>query len=159
MCYCGKPEAFSDCCQPFVEGQYFAPTPEHLMRSRYSAYVLKLSQYIFDTYAQEQRSANTISDIDDFAQACDFIKLEIIESIGPTDSSKDKGIVEFKAHYLMDNKYYILHEHSNFVYREPQWFYLDGAIKQIPAISLNRNTLCPCGSGKKFKRCHALTQK
>ena len=50
-----------------------------------------------------------------------------------------------------------LTERSRFVRRDGQWYYLDGEYetettrRETPKIG--RNDPCPCGSGKKFKKC------
>jgi preprotein translocase subunit SecA len=31
------------------------------------------------------------------------------------------------------------------------------ARRQAPAVRIGRNDLCPCGSGKKFKKCHGAS--
>ena len=38
FCYCGSKLAFAKCCKPYLEKHRAAPTPEALMRSRYSAF-------------------------------------------------------------------------------------------------------------------------
>ena len=50
-----------------------------------------------------------------------------------------------------------LHEVSRFVREHSRWQYLDGRI--IPAdrpaarVKTGRNDPCPCGSGRKYKKC------
>ncbi|MGN5267109.1 YchJ family metal-binding protein [Aeromonas dhakensis] len=45
-----------------------------------------------------------------------------------------------------------LHERSRFVRHQGRWVYTDG--EQDPApLRVGRNDPCPCGSGKKFKKC------
>ena len=52
-CPCGSGQSYSACCGAWhsglAEGVY-APTPEALMRSRYSAYVLGLIDYLLATW-------------------------------------------------------------------------------------------------------------
>ena len=50
-------------------------------------------------------------------------------------------------------------ERSVFERVEGDWFYMDGTIvKQKPVVrdkpKVGRNQPCPCGSGKKYKKCH-----
>ena len=49
LCPCGSDLPYANCCQPWHGGQA-APTPEALMRSRYSAYVLGLLDYLLATW-------------------------------------------------------------------------------------------------------------
>jgi len=146
MCYCSSKVDFAVCCEPYLLGKVKAPTPEALMRSRYCAYVVANVQYIANTYAAEQRKHNSLEGILAFAQSCKFVKLEIIDS--------NESQVEFKAHYIQDGYHQILHERSNFVSEEQSWLYKDGHLFETQSKALARNALCPCGSGKKFKRCH-----
>ena len=46
-----------------------------------------------------------------------------------------------------------VHENSRFVKEQGQWFYVDGDLKSQAKVG--RNDPCPCGSGKKYKRCCA----
>lgn len=146
MCYCGSELTFDACCNKFIEGIELPNSPEQLMRSRYSAYVIKNSSYIFNTYAAEQQQANPISEISAFAQQAKFIRLQIIEAATQQ--------VEFIAYYIIDNTLYQLHERSNFVIQDGKWRYVDGTLFDAPTLKLGRNDLCPCGSTKKYKKCH-----
>ena len=70
----------------------------------------------------------------------------------------DDGIVEFEAAYRTSAGARIVHrERSLFRRREGRWFYVDGdVVKNAPAKRAEapgRNDPCPCGSGKKYKRC------
>lgn len=44
-CPCGSQSRYADCCQRYHAGEN-APTPEALMRSRFTAFVLKLEGYL-----------------------------------------------------------------------------------------------------------------
>ncbi|OHU86574.1 MULTISPECIES: YchJ family protein [Pseudoalteromonas] len=151
MCYCPSEAPFQQCCEPFISGAQTPKTAEQLMRSRYSAYVVKNAQYIRATYAQEEKKHHSVEDILAFANAVNFIKLDIL-SVGDTN---DGSFVEFQATYIADNKVCALHELSNFILEDGLWKYLDGHIYPTPEIKLGRNDMCPCGSGKKFKKCHS----
>ena len=150
MCLCGKEQEFESCCNPFIDGKNVAQSSVVLMRSRYSAYAQGNAQYIFDTYAPEKQAENPVKEIAEFANSCQFIKLEVLDSQDQTDA----GYVKFKAHYLFGNLYCILEEKSDFIRIEDAWYYLYGDITPTPEVKLNRNDLCPCGSQKKFKKCH-----
>ena len=45
-CPCGSGRSYAACCQPFHMCEKQAPTPEDLMRSRYSAYALADAEYL-----------------------------------------------------------------------------------------------------------------
>ena len=46
LCPCESGKPFTQCCQPYIEQISDAPTAEALMRSRYTAFVLKNEDYL-----------------------------------------------------------------------------------------------------------------
>ena len=82
-------------------------------------------------------------------------KLEIVDAPEVPKYGKE-GLVEFKAHYTLKNADHVLHERSKFIKEDGQWFYVSAQHKN-PVIQtstkVGRNDACPCGSGKKFKKC------
>jgi hypothetical protein len=48
-CPCGSRLLYKQCCQPYHDKKALPPTPEALMRSRYSAYSLNIVDYIVET--------------------------------------------------------------------------------------------------------------
>lgn len=68
----------------------------------------------------------------------------------------ENGTVEFLAHYRTPAITSSLHEKSSFVREDGQWFYEeDETLTSQPLRSekVGRNQPCPCGSGKKYKKC------
>lgn len=146
-CPCCSGLAFSACCEPFISGRQHAPTPGKLMRSRYTAYVKRDVDYLIttwhpDCHAEEWRNA-IIASVKD----TQWLKLTLIEeSIG---KNADEGFVEFFAHFTDGSTQRgTMHERSRFLRQEQHWYYIDGT-----QPSLGRNAVCPCGSGKKYKKC------
>ena len=115
------------------------------MRSRYCAYVLKRSDYLAATWHPSSRPAALDISGDDTP----WQRLVIL-STAKGGAADNEGVVEFAAYYRGGQ----LHERSRFVKEEGLWLYLDGKI--LPPLAearVGRNEPCPCGSGKKFKRC------
>jgi SEC-C motif-containing protein len=56
-CPCGNNAGYARCCGPLHDGAV-AQTAEMLMRSRYSAYVLKREDYLLATWHPSTRPAN-----------------------------------------------------------------------------------------------------
>ncbi|WP_324172574.1 YchJ family protein [Sulfurimonas sp.] len=111
-------------------------TPKELMKSRYEAFVKEDWAYL------EKTSINqTIQELS---------KMEPIEWIGLEILNSFDDIVEFKAYYKENNHIKVLHEKSSFVKIEGVWKYQDGKLFNS---KVERNHKCPCGSGKKFKKC------
>jgi len=160
-CYCGSPHDYNHCCAPFHQGSLHAATPEQLMRSRFSAYVLQLVPYIARTYHSSKQSDQASAEIADFAQSAKFLSLQVIaasnavSSVPAAEQAIDSGFVHFKVRFIVDDKLHLLEEHSRFLREQQIWSYLDGVLTAHPVLKISRNDLCPCGSGKKYKSCTA----
>jgi SEC-C motif domain protein len=71
----------------------------------------------------------------------------------------EKGFVEFKADFIEGGGLKNIHEISEFHLVDGRWYYVDGQIQESPIVSstkVGRNNPCPCGSGKKYKKCHGV---
>ena len=83
----------------------------------------------------------------------EWLGLSVIEVTGG-DEDDLEGVVRFRARFEHHGQPGELVEKSRFVREENRWFYLDG---EQPAdeqsTKVGRNETCPCGSGKKYKRC------
>ena len=126
LCPCGRvdakkrPTAYADCCGRFVDHFSTTPAPdaEHLMRSRYSAFVLERADYLLATWHPSTRPASL-----DFDEATKWLGLEVREH-KPTGA--DTAEVEFVARYRVQGRAVRLHERSRFVREDGRWFYVDG---------------------------------
>lgn len=122
------------------------------MRSRFSAYARRDGAYLLATWDR----GSCPGAIDFSKEQAEWQRLEIVtcKKGGKTDS---KGLVEFRAYYLLDGEEHVMHELSRFKKVGNRWFYLDGLVKSVGKVGLRtsqgKNAPCPCGSGKKFKRC------
>ncbi|MBS7806590.1 YchJ family metal-binding protein [Variovorax sp. PCZ-1] len=125
-------KTYGICCGPWHAGlqatpQRHAPTPEALMRSRYSAYVLQLGDYLLATWYGESSPGSI-----DFPPT-KWLGLEIKHSA----MSGDAGVVEFIARYRdSTGRAGRLHETSRFI-REgvgeaARWLYIDGQFAGEP---------------------------
>ena len=92
------------------------------MRSRYSAYVFGLENYLLKTWHPDTRPA-TLSLADDAATR--WLGLQVKRA---APISNDSAIVEFVARYKVNGKAERLHEISRFVRLDGQWLYLDGEL-------------------------------
>lgn len=133
-------------------GKKNALTAEALLRSRFSAFALKNQTYLLETWHPSKRPPKV-----DFSEdKVKWKRLDIVEKKKGEDKDV-KGIIEFKAYYLLDNDEYAVNELSRFCKEQGRWYYLDGVVKSIakPGQHTNtgKNAPCPCGSGKKYKRC------
>jgi len=147
-CPCGTGKAWSDCCGPYLLRQKNAPNPEALMRSRYTAYSVNDLDYIERTMKSPALDHFDRDDKSREAQTICWTHLEVLNTAG----NATRGFVEFRAHYCMGNKNYVLHEKSEFRFEEGEWFYVSG-IQPDSMKKVGRNDVCLCGSGKKYKKC------
>ncbi|MBD8490912.1 YchJ family protein [Echinicola sp. CAU 1574] len=154
-CPCGSGSDLSNCCEPIIMN-FTATTAEKLMRSRYTAYSLGNAEYIFQTTHPSVRNQLDLRDIKEWSTSNQWSKLEIMSTQKGLESDIE-GVVEFKAHYTDTlSKPHIHHEISSFSKKDGQWFYVIGSFPEplpAPALKTSRNSPCPCGSGKKFKKC------
>lgn len=141
-CPCGSGESYSACCQGYHQGKP-APTPEALMRSRYSAFVLKLADYLQSTWHTSTRPQNL-----GLEQTPRWASLNILSS----DDSGNDGTVHFRAIYRTDNGWGYLEEKSDFLREGGRWYYVSGDTSE-GVLKPGRNEPCPCGSGRKYKTC------
>ena len=122
-CPCGSGKRYADCCAPLHEGG-IAATAEGLMRSRYSAYVLRRHPYVLATWHPSTRPAGIEATAED--KATKWLGL----SVKASRSNGDHGaLVEFVARYKVGGGSATrLHEISRFVCEDGRWYYLDGEI-------------------------------
>lgn len=125
-CPCGRtnaknrPVSYADCCARFVEHFDTTPAPdaEHLMRSRYSAFVLERAPYLLATWHPSQRPAQL-----NFEVGAKWLGLQV-KAFAPLDESHAE--VEFVARFRVAGQAVRLHERSRFLHEEGRWFYVDG---------------------------------
>lgn len=109
---------YADCCGP-LHGGVAAPTAEALMRSRYSAYVLRLLPYLLATWHRSTRPAQL-----DLADDATWLGLTIRRH---QQQDADHATVEFVARRRFGGGSALrLHEISRFVREDGRWFYVDG---------------------------------
>jgi SEC-C motif-containing protein len=151
-CLCGSNLEYQQCCEPFHSGKVYPSTALSLMRSRYTAYVLRNVHYLQETWDITKRPAA----IDFSRENITWLRLEIVD-FKKGGVNDNKGIVTFKAFYQQDDIECVMNEISRFTKTNDRWYYLDGVIKSMGAINSQtnqgKNAACSCGSGKKFKRC------
>lgn len=156
-CPCGSRKEFEQCCGPLIAGAA-APTAEALMRSRYTAFTQGNLDYIDTTHASDMAEPFDRSEgqtmVDDFKwRGLEIVRLK---DGGPADQT---GEVEFTAKFRHNGQMGLHHERATFKREEGRWVYVDGELNPKPQTvvrdsRIGRNDPCPCGSGKKYKKCH-----
>jgi SEC-C motif domain protein len=122
-CPCNGKQSYADCCKPLHNGSA-AASAEALMRSRYSAFVMELHDYIQRSWHESARPAAVNHDNND-AHKTHWLGLQI-KRHELIDASHAR--VEFVARYKINGRAFALHETSRFVHENDHWFYLDGEI-------------------------------
>lgn len=154
-CPCGSGADFDQCCGRYIDGAA-APTPEALMRSRFAAFVQGDLDYIEETHAPETRGNFDRSATESDNSKVQWVNLEILGTTGG-GADEDTGTVEFAARYKGAGGAGVHHERSNFRRENGRWLYVDGVMdpkgKPRRVQRVGRNEPCPCGSGKKYKKC------
>lgn len=120
-CPCGGGR-YAACCGRWHAGEA-APDAEALMRSRYSAFVLGLSDYLLVTWHPDTRPATL--DLDE-SPAPKWVGLQVLAHQADGDSAQ----VEFIARYKVDGRAHRLHENSRFLRSDGHWYYVDGIIDE-----------------------------
>lgn len=146
-CFCCSDRPFNLCCEPILQDHAKAGVPEVLMRSRYTAYVLKNETYLLATWAPSTRPKRLVLE----ESTTKWLGLEIID-FSEIEPDADTGEVEFRARFIEGDQQCTMHERSRFIRHSDRWYYLDGDC-ELTRQKIARNGECPCGSGKKFKRC------
>jgi SEC-C motif-containing protein len=140
-----------------IFGERRDDTAEQLMRSRYTAYVKKELAWLLDSLHPGHRADYDESSSRAWAERAQWHGIEILrtEKGGPDDQ---EGTVEFIASFTVSGVRQEHHELSSFQKAGGAWYFAAGKpLPKRPVVhrgpKAGRNDPCPCGSGKKFKKC------
>jgi len=158
-CPCCSGEFYANCCEPFITGAQQPKTPEQLMRSRYTAYTQCNIDYIFNTMRDDALKKANREDAARWAKRIVWKSLEIVEA-SDVDKNSTEATVEFAAHYEENDKPKTMREKSVFKKYDGAWYYVSSMeatpppiVQRVVGDKVGRNDPCPCGSGKKYKKC------
>jgi len=152
-CPCGSEQTFGACCGAIIAGQRPAATAEELMRSRFTAHVVRDFRYLHRTYLPTAHRP--------YVEETDMPKVAwtrlVIHShdLGPKPNT---AYVDFSAYSQGEAGEEARHEKSEFQRIDGTWFFTR-SVREGPAPvtsahpKVGRNDRCPCGSGKKYKHC------
>lgn len=154
-CCCGSGVDFDQCCGAILSGSRKAESAEALMRARYAAFVTKQVDFLHQSLHPDYRQDHDMAATRRWADSAQWLGLQVVEA---RESDDTEARVEFIATYKDGGIVKPHHEVSRFSKLEGEWFYVDGklvvprtATREQPKVG--RNEPCPCGSGKKFKKC------
>ena len=155
-CPCGSGASFATCCEPIITGARESETAEELMRARYSAFVTGAIDFIVASTHSRTRKEIDLAFIRDWSQNSVWRGLQILETKVIND---DKAYVSFEAQFTKNGQDQNHREKSLFEREDGHWRFLTGDELKNPTVRYEtprpgRNDPCPCGSGKKYKKCH-----
>jgi len=127
------------------------------MRSRYTAYALHIMPYLLSSLHPGQRHDYDEAGAERWARESRWDGLEILDvSADPAD--ENRGSVEFRARYRRGDERLVHHERAEFRKKDGTWYFFDGKMVGVSQVrrdmpKVSRNDPCPCGSGRKYKKC------
>ncbi|MFJ5329588.1 YchJ family protein [Pectobacterium versatile] len=148
-CPCCSGLQYNACCQPYLTHAATAAEPAILMRSRYTAYVKHDVDYLIATWHPDLQPEKWRGSLAESCQNSQWLGLTILAT--SPGKTPDEGYVEFAARYISESdkqRTEVMRERSRFLRQQDRWYYIDGVHLQT-----GRNEPCPCGSGKKYKKC------
>ena len=133
----GVEAAFADCCGRYIVQEQLPPDALHLMRSRYTAFVLENEAYLLHTWQPASRPSSLA-----FEAGAKWLGLEIKDFVqtGMKDGH-ETAEVEFVARVRVAGKANRLHERSRFVCEKGQWLYATAVLS--PSFKNARQSLIP----------------
>ncbi len=147
ICPCGSGNLLDTCCGHYHAG-HPAPCAEALMRSRYSAYVLGLVDYLVATTLPIQQGGLDRQSIAEWSAQSTWLGLEV-EGAEVFGGQPEHAFVTFTARWHDNGGEHSHRERSAFVQNAGRWYFIDPTV----ALKAGRNDACPCGSGQKYKKC------
>lgn len=157
-CPCGSGHPRADCCGPVIDGERRPATAEALMRARYTAHTEHDIAFIVDTHDPATRDRIDREETLRWAREAEWLGLDVHDVTAGGDAD-GTGRVEFSAHYRERGVRRIHHELAVFGRDEAgHWCYLEGRAPERAPVRrtqprIGRNEPCPCGSGRKYKKC------
>jgi len=126
-CLCQSGKSYGDCCQRYHQNSIGNEgTPEGLMRSRYCAYNLGLTDYLIKTiHANHPQASKNVkkwkAELSDYCKNTRFTGLEVQEQ---AMLSEHEATVTFAAHLEQDGQAFTLNEKSKFIQlNSGRWIY------------------------------------
>jgi Uncharacterized protein conserved in bacteria len=166
LCPCGSGLTLDQCCGPHIEGASWPKDAESLMRSRYTAYVLGRHQWLVDTTHPDYRENVSAAKLEEQTRDIHWLRLDVADAKADVPAGQNGELfdtVEFYAYYELEGIPRQLGERSFFQRKDDKIYYVDGVALRPeayrrPEPKVGRNDPCPCGSGKKYKKCCGASQ-
>jgi SEC-C motif-containing protein len=128
------------------------------MRARYTAYTQGDIDFVARTNDPHNPEPFDAESAKAWSKSSKWLGLEVVKTEKGGDAD-NQGKVEFIARFRAEGEDHAHHEIATFRRRGGTWLFVDG---KTPGVTVRkdtpepgRNDPCPCGSGKKFKKCCA----
>lgn len=159
LCPCCSTRNFDDCCGPIIQGTAIAATAETLMRSRYTAFVIRKLDHVERTHAPEVYHDFNRAEAERLAEECEWRGLEIRKSHEVGDTAEIEYVLKFRRKQQNIAKVAL----SRFRRDNGQWLFVGSdtnpSVPPLRVSKIGRNDPCPCNSGKKAKKCCSVTNE
>ena len=161
LCPCGSGRPLDECCGPYLEGKAWPDDADTMVRSRFSAYCLGKFDLLVETTHPAYREDLTAQMLEEQTRDVHWLRLDM----GPCEKDQPEGengelfdTAEFYAYYELEGSVRQIGERSFFQRKDGKLYYVDGVARRPkayrrPEPKVGRNDPCPCGSGKKYKKC------
>lgn len=124
-CFCSSGKSYEECCLPIHNKTQPALTAEALMRSRFSAFRLGLTDYLLASWCEASRPAKL-----DLSDQPSWLKLVIYDTQMGSEYDTT-GSVEFGAFYQYGEQFGEMREISQFQRNSNgHWCYLSGEVME-----------------------------
>ncbi|QTN25647.1 SEC-C domain-containing protein [Rhizobacter sp. AJA081-3] len=122
-CPCGTGQPYAACCGRYHAGALHLQVPdaERLMRSRYSAYTMGLTDYLLATWHASTRPAALEPD----PTGLKWLGLDVRQH---AQQDEEHATVSFVARSKLGGRAHRLQETSRFVRELGRWYYVDGDV-------------------------------
>lgn len=133
-------------------------TAKGLLETRYEAFVQGDVDFILATHHPETREQVERTAVEAWSKGSQWRGLKIDE----VTEKGDKTFIRFTARYEREFQTTNHTEDAEFRKLDGRWYYFDSQFPKPETIrregeKTGRNDPCPCGSGKKYKKCHMLS--
>jgi SEC-C motif domain protein len=157
-CPCGSGAPFANCCEQIINGERETQTAEELMRARYAAFATGAIDFIVESTHSRSRRELNIQDIREWSENSTWRGLQIIDTKPVND---DQAYVSFEAQFTQAGEDHSHKEKALFRRENGKWRFVTGQELKNPTVRyetprIGRNEPCPCGSGRKYKKCCAV---
>ena len=155
LCPCCSGAPFAACCEQIINGERESQSAEELMRARYSAFATGAIDFVVASTHSRTRSEIDIPYIREWSQTSTWRGLQIFDT---KLIDENKAYVSFEALFTKAGKDQSHREKGEFEREHGKWRFVTGEELKNPTVRYEtprtgRNEPCPCGSGRKYKKC------